>query len=168
MKNCPKCGKELFDEAVICPNCGCPVEEPKAENNYVAAPKAIAYGAIALWIVATVLPLFKLSLLGVSKTVTMWDGDYKYVSIVGAILSVFLLLSLLKNKDSVRRDTILVGAVDVAEVIILYLLAKAALRDNSTKWDLSSLLSPDIGFYLLIISGIMLFIAGAMMKKPQK
>ena len=25
MKFCTKCGKELFDEAVICPGCGCPV-----------------------------------------------------------------------------------------------------------------------------------------------
>lgn len=24
MKFCSKCGKELFDEAVICPACGCP------------------------------------------------------------------------------------------------------------------------------------------------
>ena len=23
MKYCSKCGKEIFDEAVICPNCGC-------------------------------------------------------------------------------------------------------------------------------------------------
>lgn len=23
MKYCPKCGKELFDEAVVCPGCGC-------------------------------------------------------------------------------------------------------------------------------------------------
>ena len=26
MKYCSKCGKELFDEAVICPNCGCAVD----------------------------------------------------------------------------------------------------------------------------------------------
>lgn len=26
MKYCSKCGKELFDEAVICPGCGCPTE----------------------------------------------------------------------------------------------------------------------------------------------
>lgn len=26
MKYCTKCGKELFDEAVICPGCGCPTE----------------------------------------------------------------------------------------------------------------------------------------------
>ena len=26
MKYCSKCGNELMDEAVICPKCGCPVE----------------------------------------------------------------------------------------------------------------------------------------------
>lgn len=26
MKFCSKCGKEIMDEAVICPNCGCAVE----------------------------------------------------------------------------------------------------------------------------------------------
>ncbi len=26
MKHCSKCGKELMDEAVICPGCGCPQE----------------------------------------------------------------------------------------------------------------------------------------------
>lgn len=26
MKYCTKCGKELFDEAVICPGCGCPTQ----------------------------------------------------------------------------------------------------------------------------------------------
>lgn len=28
MKYCSHCGKPLLDEAVICPNCGCPVKEP--------------------------------------------------------------------------------------------------------------------------------------------
>jgi len=28
MKFCEKCGKELLDEAVICPGCGCAVEQP--------------------------------------------------------------------------------------------------------------------------------------------
>ncbi len=30
MKFCTKCGKELFDEAVICPGCGCPAPSPQA------------------------------------------------------------------------------------------------------------------------------------------
>lgn len=29
MKFCSHCGKEIVDEAVICPNCGCSVEENK-------------------------------------------------------------------------------------------------------------------------------------------
>ena len=29
MKYCSKCGNELFDEAVVCPKCGCSAEAPK-------------------------------------------------------------------------------------------------------------------------------------------
>lgn len=41
MKYCSKCGKELFDEAVICPGCGCPVE---TVNNVQTANKDIDAG----------------------------------------------------------------------------------------------------------------------------
>ena len=30
MKFCAKCGKQLLDEAVVCPDCGVPVESPSA------------------------------------------------------------------------------------------------------------------------------------------
>ena len=36
MKFCSKCGNELLDEAVMCPKCGCPVNEKnslKKQNN---------------------------------------------------------------------------------------------------------------------------------------
>ena len=29
MKFCQKCGKEIIDEAVICPGCGCAVSDAK-------------------------------------------------------------------------------------------------------------------------------------------
>lgn len=34
MKFCSKCGKEILDEAVVCPHCGCsvtPVEQPQED-----------------------------------------------------------------------------------------------------------------------------------------
>ena len=31
MKFCSKCGKEIMDEAVICPNCGCSVSSTEKE-----------------------------------------------------------------------------------------------------------------------------------------
>ncbi|MBQ8324456.1 MAG: hypothetical protein IJY89_01360 [Clostridia bacterium] len=33
MKYCSKCGKELFDEAVICVGCGCPVKSAATKNE---------------------------------------------------------------------------------------------------------------------------------------
>ena len=166
MKNCPKCGKELFDEAVICPGCGCPVETSEHGKDSNSTPKAIAYGAIVLGAVATVLPFFTVSLFGVSKSITMWDGDYKYLSAFGLVISVILLYELIKNKPSMRRDTIFVGVIVVIEIVVRYVSTKSNLKTTSGI-DLSSLVSPDIGFYLLVLSGIMLFIAGSMMKKPQ-
>lgn len=32
MKFCSKCGKELIDEAIICPGCGCAVVKPPELN----------------------------------------------------------------------------------------------------------------------------------------
>lgn len=37
MKYCTKCGNQLFDEAIICPKCGTPIEE--IANNAVDAPQ---------------------------------------------------------------------------------------------------------------------------------
>ena len=33
MKYCSKCGNELFDEAVICPKCGCATEAPTTASK---------------------------------------------------------------------------------------------------------------------------------------
>lgn len=52
MKFCSKCGKELVDEAVICPHCGCAVE---------AAPKKPIAGdevSVGLVILSVLIPLF--------------------------------------------------------------------------------------------------------------
>lgn len=48
MKYCAKCGNQLFDEAIMCPKCGCDVEgkqPPKAQNEYA---KNQAKGAILI------------------------------------------------------------------------------------------------------------------------
>ena len=40
MKFCQKCGKEIMDEAVICPGCGCAIEEQQTVTAQVAVPKS--------------------------------------------------------------------------------------------------------------------------------
>lgn len=52
MKFCTKCGKEIFDEAVVCPNCGCAVGNSvsvRGENDQVS---------IGLCVLAALIPLF--------------------------------------------------------------------------------------------------------------
>jgi len=54
MKFCSKCGKELLDEAIICPECGCAVnEEPQKENEDIGA-------TIGFCILAAFFPIFGL------------------------------------------------------------------------------------------------------------
>ena len=53
MKFCSKCGKEIMDEAIVCPNCGCAVVNPgmpqQISNDQVS---------IGLCILAALIPLF--------------------------------------------------------------------------------------------------------------
>ncbi len=42
MKTCKQCGKELLDAAVICPGCGCSVEEQPADNVAIAPQSGTA------------------------------------------------------------------------------------------------------------------------------
>jgi len=61
LKYCTKCGKELFDEAVICPGCGCPT----AMNASVSGPANALLTKLSeriktnsiLWIVIAVLQI---------------------------------------------------------------------------------------------------------------
>lgn len=52
MKYCAKCGKELFDEAVICPGCGCP------QNGFPKEQKQTKDSSNPLWFVLSFLYWF--------------------------------------------------------------------------------------------------------------
>ena len=54
MKFCQHCGKEIMDEAVICPGCGCSVQV--ANNTQVAeVDESVSAGLVVL---AVLIPLF--------------------------------------------------------------------------------------------------------------
>ena len=54
MKFCQHCGKEIMDEAVVCPGCGCSVQN--ANNNQVAEVDGSV--SVGLVILAVLIPLF--------------------------------------------------------------------------------------------------------------
>ncbi len=53
MKFCSKCGKEIFEEAIVCPNCGCAVVNP-------GVPQEITNDnvSVGLCVLAALIPLF--------------------------------------------------------------------------------------------------------------
>lgn len=55
MKYCSKCGREIMDEAVICPNCGCAVA-----SNRGVKPVEDDEVNVGLCILAALIPLFGL------------------------------------------------------------------------------------------------------------
>ncbi len=52
MKFCQHCGKEVLDEAVICPACGCSVQ---VNNNATEVDDSVSAGLVVL---AVLIPLF--------------------------------------------------------------------------------------------------------------
>ena len=54
MKFCQHCGKEIMDEAVICPGCGCSVQTTN-NNQAVEVDTSVSVGLVIL---AVLIPLF--------------------------------------------------------------------------------------------------------------
>ena len=46
MKFCQKCGKEIMDEAVICPGCGCAISNATSAKKEVSYDDAVSKAAI--------------------------------------------------------------------------------------------------------------------------
>ena len=42
MIKCPECGREMSDKAAACPNCGCPIEDIKAQLDVIEAERSEA------------------------------------------------------------------------------------------------------------------------------
>lgn len=53
MKFCSKCGKEILDEAIVCPNCGCAVVNPTTPSQ-ICDDKV----SVGLCVLAALIPLF--------------------------------------------------------------------------------------------------------------
>lgn len=88
MKYCTYCGKELFDEAVICPGCGCKAEYNQPVVKNVEAPKKTK-------------TTFKMS-----KTLKLWIFFGAVAVIIGAVAAVLFMPRNIKMDDFKRTDLV--------------------------------------------------------------
>ena len=58
MKVCSKCGKELVDEAVVCPACGCAVKSEMPEPTPAPKPAEPDEVNIGFCVLSALIPLF--------------------------------------------------------------------------------------------------------------
>ena len=73
MKYCAYCGKELFDEALICSNCGCPTELYKKQQQQMAQQSQVqnqttnqtASGTTNIYAILSMIFAFLVPILGI-------------------------------------------------------------------------------------------------------
>ena len=94
MKYCSKCGKEIMDDAVICVNCGCPVENAPAKNTNVAAQNEFGEKSTLATCAMVFAFLFPLAgfILGIVGAVKYKTASYKKRCIAAIIVSVVVWL----------------------------------------------------------------------------
>lgn len=52
MKYCQKCGKEILEEAVVCPNCGCAINKETTVAVPKSAKNAKIFGILSILLLA--------------------------------------------------------------------------------------------------------------------
>ena len=96
MKFCSKCGKELLDEAVICPGCGCSVATPEATEAVVPKTEGAALAVVA-FVFSFLIPIVGLicGIVGAAKYKTSGLRGLSVAAIVISIIVWIITLSYL-------------------------------------------------------------------------
>ena len=179
---CPECGKQVSDQAITCPGCGYPIARTESytedrsvmEKNterYYMAGHLIAVTSCILAGAATFLPFFTYHILGSEGSVNLWHQSFIGLTIIGFVLLLAELLELSLNKKSVARDTIILGILFIADISLQYVYNSKRLSNFETsfgKMDLSGLLQPGAGFYLIVLASIGMIIAGIVLSMGKK
>ena len=175
---CPECGKQVSDQANACPGCGFPIaradhnaEERQGMGNntekYYMLGHLVAVISCIVAAISTFLPFFTYHILGNEGSINLWHKSFIGLTIIGFILLAAELLELSLNKKSVARDTIILGILFIADISLQYAYNSKRLSNFETsfgKMDLSGVLQPGMGFYMIVIAGIGMIVAGVIMK----
>lgn len=113
---CKVCGKEVDDKAVICPSCGCKVEETAATDVGTPAVKVEKNNKINV-----------LGLIGFILSVcSLFLSLYGSIAVAGVILSIIGLVQCVKNGYGLKGFPIagiVVGACSIIYTIYVICLA---------------------------------------------
>lgn len=89
MKNCPTCGKEIYDEAVICVHCGCKVLYTQTEDVKDSSDVKLAWLSFFIPIVGIILYYIN------QDTMPLKAKSAGKGALIGVVVSVFLYILLI-------------------------------------------------------------------------
>lgn len=138
MKFCSKCGKEIMDEAVVCPSCGCAVEKELTKNKEVSYDDCVKNAATTNIISAIVIVLGIVTWLFIN----MWLGA------ILCLVAEFIALSTNSKVQKAFKQNGLVG--NTKEIKAERKAIMKDLRAKNPAYKFSMILAI-IAFILLII-----------------
>lgn len=86
---CSKCGKQIDDEAMICPECGCATSNYKSNNSNGTSEEEKNTMATLAIVFAVLIPLVGL-ILGIIGVCKYQNEKYKMKCVTAIVLSIFL------------------------------------------------------------------------------
>ena len=172
---CRKCGNKIIDNSPFCSKCGAPTKDDVVISSTTSKSTAdigriLAFVAIGIALVSSFMPFMTYSVFGVTKNYTLWDSEFIMFTLFGFLLLILAFVSVARKKKTRGKDAIIVGFLFPADMLIEYFYNKARLSDTKLlgeSYDLSNLLQPGIGFYLVLIGSVMLIVSGFMMREKK-
>lgn len=144
-----------------CPVCGRPLSG-RAEKSFWSVGRILMLLSIFLTLAGTFLPFFSYSVLGMEYNIHLWSEKFMSSAIIIAgILFISLVVTIGSNKTKGVGATI--GALLIlADIFLNYTSNQERLTNLDTGlgvMDLSGLLSPGPGFYLMVIGCVGMIIS---------
>lgn len=156
---------------VFCPTCGKPMNGDAADDKSWTSGQTIAVFSYIIAIVATFLPFFTYNILGTTASINLWYDTFMILTIIGVILITIGLIGACIKAKGMANDSIALGVLVLIDVFIQYGYNKDRLQNVQTQFgtfNLSGLLNPGVGFYLIVIAAVGMIVAGIVMKAEGK
>lgn len=175
---CNRCGS-MFPytpngKPAFCSSCGEPFEKASTKedsNNQWTTGRIIALSSIGVSFISTFLPFFTVNILGSKVNVSLWSKNFIVTTVIEIILIALCLIPVLKNSKSRSKAIIFAGLLILVDVIGNYIYNMNRLGNYSDDYfgevDLSGMLSPGVGFYVLLACGVMMIVSGVIMNQER-
>jgi len=168
--NCKKCGAmipgQVGSPIYNCPMCGQALQSKEKSNTAWTVGRIISIASILLTFVASFLPFFTCKVLGVNFNISLWSDKFIMDAIIYSVLLAIGFLFVCGHKKTKGRVAAICSIFILAGIYLDYSMNQERLANYHTSSgyrDLSGLLNPGVGLYLMVLGCIGIIVASFVM-----